>query len=135
MTLEEKTTRAEIKILLKSIQKNVSFAAYECDNELFKDCFSDSLIAQNYQMGRTKAAYVTLHGLAPHVLGQIRKDMQGSPFRYQFDESTNVQVKKQYDAYIYYFSEAIWEVCKSLHRNIVCGTLLCKRFKSSFLFI
>lgn len=106
MTQEEKVTRAEIKILLKSIQKNLSFEFHKGSADLFKDCFSDSLIAQSYQMGRTKATYVTVHGLAPYLMKHIIKDMEGSPFRYQFDESTNVQIKKQYDAYVFYFSSS-----------------------------
>lgn len=104
MTLEEKTTRAEIKMLLKTIQKNLSFASHDEDD--YADAFDDSLIAKNYKMRSSKASYVTIYGLAPYLTEQIVNDMKDAPFRYQFDESTNTQVKKQYDAYVYYFSEA-----------------------------
>ena len=101
---EYKVTKAETLIALKFVESNYSFASATEDSELYKEIFPDSLIAKNYQMGETKVKYVIQHGISPYVSECKVNDLQNVPYTFKFDETTTSQVKKQYDAYIQYWS-------------------------------
>ena len=49
-------------------------------------------------------AYCIKYGLADYYIKKNLFDIQNQPFTFKFDETTTKQVKKQYDAYINYFS-------------------------------
>ena len=80
--------------------------------------FPDSEIAKNYEMSATKVMYLMKHGIAVYAKNDLNSDIDGRPFSFHLDESTNQQVKKQYDGYVTFYS--------TIEKSIVmayCGTL------------
>ncbi|CAL4218681.1 unnamed protein product, partial [Meganyctiphanes norvegica] len=109
---------AEIIQALKVVDSNYSFSSTCDDGERFKLMFPDSNIAKNYCQSRTKVNYVIKHGLSPYVKDLYVKDFNGKPFVFKFDESTTQQVKKQYDAYVQY-----WSTETDLVTSVYCGSI------------
>lgn len=68
--------------------------------------FPDSQIAASYKMSETKCKYIIQFGIYEWVLEELIRDVKDKPFSFKFDETTTVQVKKQYDAYIQYDSKS-----------------------------
>ena len=66
--------------------------------------FPDSQIAAKYSQ-KTKFKYVAQFGLAPFVKDELIADVQKSPYSFKSDETTNFQVKKQYEGYASFFSK------------------------------
>ena len=62
--------------------------------------FSDSQIAKDYHMEERKARYLIQFGVYPYLKRLQKKDIEGMPFSFRFDETTTSQVKKQYDGYV-----------------------------------
>ena len=102
---KEQVCKAEAIQALHIIDANIPFASAETDGERFRWQFPDSRIAQEYKQGRTKVNYVVQQGIAPLLASEVKKSYAGKPFSFKFDETTTSQVKKQYDAYITYYSE------------------------------
>ena len=48
-------------------------------------------------MSATKVMYLMKHGIAVYAKNDLNNGIDGRPFTFHFDESTNQQVKKQYD--------------------------------------
>ena len=101
----EQVLRAEILQVLQAFNSNYSFASSENDNERFQIMFPDSKIAQSYRQGKTKFRYNIQYGIAPHIKQMLIYDVNNTPFTFKFDESTTSQVKKQYDAYLQFWSQ------------------------------
>ena len=71
---------------------------------LYLKMFPNSELAKNYEMSVTKVMFLMY--------------IDGRPFTFHFGESTNQQVKKQYDGYVTFYS--------TIEKSIVttyCGTL------------
>jgi len=67
--------------------------------------FPDSQIVKNYSQGKTKMSYNVNYGIAPYFKKMLTYDVRNTPFCFKFDETTNIQVVKQYDGYLQYWSE------------------------------
>ena len=80
--------------------------------------FPDSQIAKNYSQGKTKMSYNINYGIAPFIKKKLIYDIRNTPFCFKFDKSTNRQVKKQYDAYLQYWSKTNNQIV-----NSYCGSL------------
>ena len=80
----------------------------------------DSQIAAKYSQEETKSKYVAQFGLAPFVKDELIADVQKSRYSFKFDETTNSQVKKQYDGYVSFF----WKKFFSQNCNIVVPSFL-----------
>ena len=102
---EEQVLKAEVIQALKTVDSGHSFASCETNGAQFREMFPDSTIAASYSQSSTKVKYVIQYGLAPHFADQLKKDLLNVPFTYLFDETTNSQVKKQYDVYVQYWSK------------------------------
>ena len=118
LCLDDKVVRAEILQALHIVGANQSFASTDSDSERFKLMFPDSEIAAKYAQHATKARYVIVYGLAPHVKESLIDDAKETFFCYKFDETTTSQVKKQYDGYITFFSKRYNQTVTSY-----CGSL------------
>ena len=81
-------------------------------------CFLILLLLKTYHQSRTKVNYVIKHGISPYVKELNINDFKGSPFVFKFDETTTVQVKKQYDGYVQYWSKE-----QNLVVSRYCGSL------------
>ena len=104
LTPEDQVAKAEILQALRMVNKNLSFASSKGDSEKFCAMFPDSMIAKSYSMADTKSQYVIKFGIADYLTKKLIYDVNRVPFSFLFDESTNSQVKKQYDGYVSYWS-------------------------------
>ena len=67
--------------------------------------FPDSAIAQGYEQSDTKVQCVIKYGIGEHIKEGLINDAATTPYSFLFDETTNSQVKKQYNAYLIYWSK------------------------------
>ena len=80
--------------------------------------FPDGTIAKGYQQSDSKVQYVIKYGIADHLKKQLIYDVKNTPYSFLFDETTNSQVKKQYDGYVIYWSKRSDSIVHSY-----CGSL------------
>ena len=107
MMEKDQVLDAEIRWTLKKIESK--FSARSCDNvvELFKIMFSDSSIAENMKLKRTKCGYVVRHGLGPYFEQLLLQQVASSPvYSLSFDESMNKHLQKgQMDIIIRFWND------------------------------
>ena len=128
LTPEDQVMKAETLQVLKVVSSNYSFASTTDDGERFRLMYPDSPTAAKYQQSRTKVNYVIKHGISPYVKDLYIKDLIGTPFVFKFDETTTLQVKKQYDGYIQYWSKEM-----NLVNSVYCGSLFVGHCFSKYL--
>ena len=85
--------------------KNQSSASAKGDSDRFKLMFLDRTIFKGYQQSNSKVQYVIKYGIADHLKKQLIYDVKNTSYSFCFDETTNFQVKKQYDGYVIYWSK------------------------------
>ena len=110
--------KAEIIDVLYKVQYNYSFSSASGDGECYRLMFPGHPAAENYKCSSTKSAYLLQYGIVDIFKEEIVKDMEGVPYTFKFDETTTSQVKKQYNAYISYWSRQYNEVV-----NVYAGSL------------
>ena len=89
MVLPFSILNAEINWSMKVVQSHFSFQTYIDLNKLFY-MFPDSKVAQKFQLGKTKCAYLVNYVMVPFVKHQLVKNIVASPFYTgSFDESMN----------------------------------------------
>ena len=100
-----KTFKAEITFLIFSITKGHSWNSFVGLNQTLQDMFSDSQTAQNFQLSKDKARYLTNFGLAPYVREELLSSLAKSPqVVSSFDESLNEKTQtSQMDLQIRFF--------------------------------
>ena len=118
LTPQEEVIMAETMQALKVVSSDYSFSSTTDDSDDFRHMFPDSVIAQKYHQSKTKVNYVIKHGISPYVKDLYINDFNGTPFVFKFDETTTLQVKKQYDGYIQYWSKET-----NLVNSVYCGSL------------
>ena len=101
------------------VDKNHSFSSANGDSDRFKKISPDQQIAAKYSPEETKSECVVQFGLAPFAKDELITDVQKTPSSVKFDETTNFQVKKQYDGYVTFFSKKLRKVV-----TLYCGSLL-----------
>ena len=117
LSLEE-VMKAEILQALKVVNSNYSFNSTCDDGERFRLMFPNDPVAQKYHQSTTKVNYTIKHGISPYIKEMNIYDLKGSPFCFKFDETTTLQVKKQYDGYVQYWSKE-----QNLVVSMYCGSL------------
>ena len=118
-SFEENVRKAEIIQALKLVDSNQSFALTNGDGDRFAAMFPDSKIAASYKQNETKMKYTIQYGIAPYFREQLNDDVRKKAFTFKFDETTNQQVKKQYDGCFQYWSERF-----GCFKVSYCGTLM-----------
>lgn len=113
LTPEEKKWNAEIFCAVNVVENNYLFNSCESDNQLYKQMFPDSDTVKSFRQADTKVKYVMQHGIKPHVLNLILTELKDQPFCFHFDETMSGQLKKQYDAYLTYWSAKSNEIITS----------------------
>ena len=96
----EDVQRAEILQDLKFVDSNQSFASANGDGARFAAMFPDSKIAASYKQNETKMKYTIQYGIAPYFKELLKDEFKNTAFTFKFDETTNQQVKMQYDGYV-----------------------------------
>ena len=96
--LDDKQRVAETMWLFKVAEHDFSFRSCEQLSSLFQAMFPDSLIGKSFTMGRSKASYSVTEALGPMMQEKIYKEVSQTPaaFTILFDETTTLQVRKQY---------------------------------------
>ena len=117
-TTKDQILNAEIMQALNMVDKNYSFSSANGDSDRFKKMFPDLRIAAKYSQEETESKYVVQFGLAPFVKDELITDAQKTPYSFKFDETTNSQVKKQYDGYVSFFSMKLRKIV-----TLYCGIL------------
>ena len=81
--------------------------------------FPDSTIARPYSMGGTKAQGTIKFEIADCLKEKLIYNVNRVSFL--FDESTNNQVKKQYDGYVSYYSRRYHQVVSAYEGSLFVG--------------
>ena len=118
LTSEQQVRNPVIVRALNVVENNISFNSCDEDNDLYQRMFPDSNISKNYCQSRGKVKYVIQFRISPYIKELVQSDIQGQPFTFHFDETTNNQVKKQYDGYVTCFSPNHKEISSAY-----CGSL------------
>ena len=87
LSLDDQVATAEIYQALQVVAANYSFASTNSDSERFKLVFP-----------------IIQFGIADYRKEELVCDIKECPFTFNFDETTNRMVKKQYDGYFQYWS-------------------------------
>ena len=122
-TTKDQILNAEILQALNMVDKNHSFSSANGDSDRFKKIFLDLQIAAKYSQEETKSEYVVQFGLAPFAKDELITDVQKTPSSFKFDETTNFQVKKQYDGYVTYFLKEVTQSCNIILWFLACWSL------------
>ena len=69
----------------------------------------------------TKSQYVIKFGIADYLTKTLIFDVNRVPFLFLFDESTNNQIKKQYDGYVSYWSPRYDQVVSAYASSLFVG--------------
>ena len=72
--VSEAVTKAEIRWAFKMVKQHSSANLCSDISELFKYMFEDSEIVKKFSVGKTKAAYMIMFGLAPILKMNLRKN-------------------------------------------------------------
>nr|XP_042906334.1 uncharacterized protein LOC122270948 [Parasteatoda tepidariorum] len=105
LSQQSQILKAETLWCLHVAKKNISFKSCTDTVDLFKVMFPDSPIASAMQLKEKKTAYVLNHGVSKYFEDLLMKDIDSATkITLAFDESTNVQNKRQLDVYARYWS-------------------------------
>ena len=74
--------------------------------------FPDSQSEKSFHQAEAKTKYMIQFGVTPYVQKQVIEGFPGQPFTFKFDETTTLQVKKQYDSYVQF-----WSLSKNMIMN------------------
>ena len=80
LVIPASTIRAEILWTLKVVTSHFSLRSCLRLNELFEIMFTDSKVANSFQLSKTKSGYFITYELAPYVKELLMKKIQSSPF-------------------------------------------------------
>ncbi|HBK83112.1 MAG TPA: hypothetical protein DDZ41_05870 [Flavobacterium sp.] len=94
--------------------------------------FPDSKIASNFKMSEKKCKYLVQFGIAKFVLEEIIDDFADTPFSFMFDETTTVQVKKQFDGYVRFYSKKFNKIISPYVGSVFIGHCNAEQIKDHF---
>lgn len=86
--VKDQALEAEAMLVACLAKHCIPETMFDCFNVLLPEMFSDSAIAKEMALGRTKAGYLLTEGLGPHYRQQVIDCMKKHPFSVNFDEST-----------------------------------------------
>ena len=117
----DNVTNAEILWALKVVKSHYSFRSSTDMKQLFEAMFTDSTIAKQMSVGKTKVAYIVTCGLAPFFHRSIVDSVKNTDeFTACFDEALNkIAQRGQMDMHVRY-----WDTSK----NVVVSRYLTSTF-------
>lgn len=118
----DEVLKAEVLWCMQIAASNLSFRSTEPICSTLAAMFPDSL-ARDMQLSRTKATYIVSDGLGPHFRRELLQEVNQSklPFVVHYDETTQVQVHKQLNVHIRYWSGTRNEVCVRFFKAFLFG--------------
>ena len=119
----EASLETEIYWLAKMASSNYTLRSSDHVGDLFSVMFWDSKIAANFSLSHTSSSYIIGEGLLLHFTRVIIGDLVESqlPFCVHFDETSTVQVKKQMDLTLRYWSPTHNEVWSMFYTSLFFG--------------
>lgn len=86
--------KVEIRwVIMHLVSSHCSIRSSDNIGNLFRGMFSDSQIAQQFQVGRTKAGYLATFGLAPAIIDEINNTCKDLDFyTLLFDDSMTYEL-------------------------------------------
>lgn len=107
LSQQNQVLKSETLWALHVANENFSFKSCTETLDLIKEMFPDSAIASSMKLKEKKVAYVIKHGISKYFEKCLIKDIADSSpgITLAFDESTNVQTKRQMDIYARYWSK------------------------------
>lgn len=104
-SLTEKTRIAELKMTTLLAEKNLPFSLIDTLTPLLSSVFTDSQIAKNMTLKRTKSSSIMKNVLAKSFLDEICNKLKqpGCFYSLIMDESTDIAEKKQCAIVVIYF--------------------------------
>ena len=124
--------KAEIIDVIYKAQYNYSFSSASGDAARYRMMFPGHPAAENYSCSSTKSTYLLKYGIAELLKEDLIKDMQNVPYTFKFDETTTSQVKKQYDAYICYWSPSYDQIVNMYAGSLFVGHCPAKELVKHF---
>ena len=95
LLLKNEVINGEILWCLKLVAGYLSYNSCSKINEIFKIIFSRSDVAGQLSLGKTKARYMVLHGIAPYCKAELLGQINSSPqFSLSFNEGLNTALQK-----------------------------------------
>ena len=122
--------KAEIIHSLKVVNDHQSFKS--CEDNAYALMFPDSSIAKAFQCGESKTKYLTVFGIAPYFMNELKKRVKDQDaYVLLFDESLNKELKqKQLDIHVRYWNgdEVATEYLTSTflghaYASVICDSL------------
>ena len=108
--LKANVLEGEIICALENTLNHQSFSSCESLSKLFTRMFSDSKIAEQFSLGKTKCRY-TVFGIAPYFKSLLVNSIKlAEYFVASYDESYRVMDESQMDILIRYFDEGSGKV-------------------------
>ena len=105
--IDENTLNAEILWCLNVVKSHHTFRSCDPLKNLFKVMFPDSAVPEKFSLGKDKARYMIIYGIAPAFKQKLRSMINTSPwYSVSFDESLNKEQQKcQMDVNIRYWND------------------------------
>ena len=123
LTLEDQIVQAEVPQALHFVENNYSFSSTASDRVGFEMMFPDSQIARGYGQEKTNISYDINYGITPCPKEMLIRNMMFaiSNFVFKFHETTNRQVRKQYDAYLLCWSKSYGKIVNTFCKSLCVG--------------
>lgn len=108
-THADRVTKAEILWTIKVANATFSYDSTEGIGELFRQMFNDNQsnsVVGDFKLSASKVSYTISHGLGPYFREDVVSTLKNSglPYTLHLDETTTVQVSKQLDLLVRYWS-------------------------------
>ena len=105
--IDENTLNAEILWCLNVVKSHHTFRYCDPLKNLFKVMFPDSAVPETFSLGKDKARYMIIYGIAPTFKQKLRNMINTSPwYSVSFDENLNKEQQKcQMDINIRYWND------------------------------
>ena len=119
-TNADQATSAKILWMLKVSQSDYSLSSCDGLPQLFRKMFPCPA-SEEFSLCRTKASYIMSDGVGPLMLKMLVEDLCNSEaaFTLMYDGTTTVQVKKQMDILVRYWSESAYIEYLNIQMNVI----------------
>ena len=121
--IKDRVVKAEILWAMRVVYHHMSYRSCSDISQFLATCFSDSDIAQQFKLGKTKVSYVIAHGIAPYFRMKLDQDLKGCKHIVVcFDEALNSIVQRgQMDLVIRFWNHSTMKVSTRYLTSVFLG--------------
>ncbi|GBN53613.1 hypothetical protein AVEN_197773-1, partial [Araneus ventricosus] len=133
VTTNDETLKAEILWAMTVVEKKLSLNSCSNISRIFKCMFSDSTLAQQFQLGKDKVSYIIHYGISHYFHETLLDTLKNcSDITICFDESLNkVAQKEQMDLIARFWMEG--NVCTRYYGSVFLGRATAQDLLDNFL--